>query len=106
MRPLRSPYTGKDVCTAVRSRWFRRVVAIAAGVAVLSILYLWQYVNLLEVNYDFERNRRRLGELERESSSLRMELYRRRSLEQVGAVAREKLVMRPPEKGEIIIVKE
>jgi hypothetical protein len=47
-----------------------------------------------------------LTELEKETTSLKTDLYQRRSLEQVGETAREKLGMRPPEKGEIFIVKE
>jgi cell division protein FtsL len=103
---FRRRHIEKDAGAKIRSRRFRRVIVTAVGFAVLSILYLWQYVTLLEVNYKVERNRRLLSELEKETTSLKTELYRRRSLEQVGNIAREKLGMRPPEKGEIIIVKE
>jgi len=96
----------RDAGSKSRNGRFRRVVVIAVGAAALAILYLWQYVTLLEVNYKVERNRRFLTELEKETTSLKTELYRRRSLEQVGEIARGKLGMRPPEKGEIIIVKE
>jgi cell division protein FtsL len=96
----------KDDASRLRSRRFRRIIVIGVGVAVLSILYLWQYVRLLEVNYKVERNGRLLSDLERETTSLKTELYERRSLEQVGITARGKLGMRPPAKGEIIIVKE
>lgn len=103
---LRRRHVEKDDTSKLRSRRFRRIIIIAVGVAVLSILYLWQYVRLLEVNYKVERNGRLLSDLEKETTSLKTELYRRRSLEQVGITARGKLGMRPPVKGEIIIVKE
>ncbi|UCE27288.1 MAG: cell division protein FtsL [Candidatus Coatesbacteria bacterium] len=103
---FRRRYNERDTGSTKRNGRFRRAVVIAVGVAALAVLYLWQYVTLLEVNYKVERNRRFLAELEKETTSLKTELYRRRSLEQVGKTAREKLGMRPPEKGEIIIIKE
>lgn len=99
-------YPNVDSNARPRRNRFRRVLMAALLVAAVAFLYLWRSVKLLELNYEVERNRRRLAELEKETTALTIDLYERRSLERVGDLAREKLAMRPPGPGEVVLIKE
>jgi cell division protein FtsL len=88
----------------------RRVYAwaVVATFALLSLafLYLWQYVSILELNYEVTRHKRELDEAYQEKVTLKADLYRRRSMGEIDEIAHEKLGLRPPEPGQVLIVED
>ncbi len=78
---------------------------ICAGL-VLAFLYLWQYVSILELNYAVARLHRELDETYQEKVSLKAELYQRRSMAEIDEIAHEKLGLRPPAPGQVVIVED
>jgi cell division protein FtsL len=88
----------------------RRIYLWAAGatlaVLALAFLYLWQYVSILELNYEVARHQRELDEAYQEKVSLKSDLYHRRSMAEIDEIAHEKLGLRPPAPGQIVVVED
>jgi len=88
----------------------RKTVVIFLGGGLLSLalllLYLWQYISVLGLNYDIDNNKRKLHQLEDRSRNLTMTYLQYKSLEQIGDIARSKLGMRSPYKDQIIVIEE
>lgn len=90
-----------------RRRQFYAWAVVATFVLLLvAFLYLWQYVSILELNYEVTRHKRELDEAYQEKVTLKADLYRRRSMAEIDEVAHEKLGLRPPEPGQVIIVED
>ena len=82
-------------------------VALAAAVIiVLALVYLGQYVHILELNYAVARHRRDVERARDENLGLRAALYRRRSIAEVDIYAHTRLGMRAPAPGQLILVEE
>lgn len=88
----------------------RKTVVLLLSGGLLSfallLLYLWQYISVLGLNYDIDNNNRKLHQLEDERRNLTMTYLQYKSLEQIGDIARSKLGMKPPDKHQIIIIEE
>ncbi len=88
----------------------RKTIVALLGGGLLSfallLLYLWQYISILGLNYDIDNNKRKLHQLEDERRNLTMTYLQYKSLEQIGDIARSKLGMKPPDKHQIIIIEE
>ena len=88
----------------------RRVYFWAAGatlaVLALAFLYLWQYVSILELNYEVARRQRELDAAYQEKVALKSELYRRRSMAEIDEMAHEKLGLTPPAPGQIVVIED
>jgi cell division protein FtsL len=78
----------------------------AGALAALAFLYLWQYVTILELNYEVARCRRELDEAYQEKVALKADLYHRRSMAEIDEMAHEKLGLKPPAPGQIIVVED
>ena len=78
----------------------------AAAAAALALFYLWQYVVILELNYDAARVKRELDRANQDRGSLKADFYRRRSLAEVDHIAHDGLNMGAPGPGQIIIVED
>ncbi len=82
-------------------------VALAAAVAfALALVYLGQYVRILELNYAVARHRREVEKAHDENIGLKAELYRRRSIGEIDVLAHDKLGMRAPAPEQLILVEE
>jgi cell division protein FtsL len=88
-----------------RRLYFWAAVGTCAGL-ILAFLYLWQYVSILELNYAVARLHRELDETYQEKVSLKAELYQRRSMAEIDEIAHEKLGLRPPAPGQVVIVED
>lgn len=72
----------------------------------MAFLYLWQYVSILELNYEVARHQRELDEAYQEKVSLKSDLYHRRSMAEIDEIAHETLGLRPPAPGQIVVVED
>ncbi|UCH78769.1 MAG: hypothetical protein JSU81_02135 [Candidatus Coatesbacteria bacterium] len=89
-----------------RRRLYLWACAAITLALTLAFLYLWQYVTILELNYEVARCRRELDEAYQEKTALRSELYQRRSMAEIDEIAHDRLGLRPPVAGQIIIVED
>jgi cell division protein FtsL len=81
-------------------------VLATLAVLVLAFLYLWQYVSILELNYEVARLKRELDGAYQEKVTLKSDLYRRRSMAEIDEIAHEKLGLKPPAPGQVVIVED
>jgi cell division protein FtsL len=89
-----------------RRKPFIWAVAATAAALGLSFLYLWQYVSILELNYEVTRRQRELDEAYQEKVALKSDLYRRRSMAEIDEIAHKELGLAPPRPGQIVIVED
>lgn len=80
----------------------RLIVALA--VVTLLLLYVWQRVDLVRVGYDIQQLKARHNALERENLELRVKVSTLTSPERIARLASEKLNMRRPQPGEVVLV--
>jgi cell division protein FtsL len=103
-------YRPPTIDVARRPKRRRRLYVWAAvatfGVLLLAFLYLWQCVSILELNYEVARLQRELDEAYQEKVTLKANLYRRRSMAEIDEVAHEKLGLRPPAPGQVVIIED
>ncbi len=89
-----------------RRRVYVRAVLATLGALLLAFFYLWQYVSILELNYEVTRLKRELDEAYQEKMALKSNLYRKRSMAEIDEIAHEKLGLRPPVPGQVVIVED
>ncbi len=89
-----------------RRRLVLGLVAAAAAALLAAFAYLWQNVFILELNYKVVHGKRELDDAYQENVLLKAELYRRRSIAQLDAVAHDELGMHAPAPGQITIIEE
>lgn len=89
-----------------RRRIYFWVAAATLATLALAFLYLWQYVSILELNYEIARHQRELDEAYQEKVALKADLYHRRSMAEIDEIAHEKLGLRPPAPGQIVVVED
>lgn len=89
-----------------RRRFYAWAVVATLVLLSLAFLYLWQYVSILELNYEVTRHKGELDEAYQEKVTLEADLYRRRSMAEIDEVAHEKLGLRPPKPGQVVIVED
>ena len=89
-----------------RRKLFLWAAAGTLGALASAFLYLWQYVSILELNYEIARRQRELDEAYQEKVALKSDLYRRRSMAEIDEIAHEKLGLRPPAPGQIVVIED
>jgi cell division protein FtsL len=103
-------YRPPTIDVGLKPKKRRRIYFLAAGATLaalaLAFLYLWQYVSILELNYEIARRQRELDEAYQEKVALKSDLYHRRSMAEIDEIAHEKLGLRPPAPGQIVVVEE
>ncbi len=80
-----------------------RLIAALAVISVL-LLYVWQRVDLVRVGYDIQQLKARHTVLQRENHELRVKVSALTSPERIARLATEKLNMRQPHPGEVVLV--
>lgn len=80
-----------------------RLIAALAVISVL-LLYVWQRVDLVRVGYDIQQLKARHQTLQRENHELRVKVSSLTSPERIARLATEKLNMRRPQPGEVVLV--
>jgi cell division protein FtsL len=102
----RPPTIDVSVKPKKRRRIYIWVAAATLAALALAFLYLWQYVSILELNYEIARRQRELDEAYQEKVALKADLYHRRSMAEIDEIAHEKLGLRPPAPGQIVVVED
>ena len=100
------PTTDVKLKTVRRRGVYVWAVGGAAVAGALALSYLWQYVEILELNYGVAHRQRELEKAYEENVALKADLYRRRSIGEIDVLARQKLGMHAPAAGQIIVVEE
>lgn len=80
-----------------------RLIAALAVISVL-LLYVWQRVDLVRVGYDIQQLKARHRVLQRENLELRVKVSALTSPERIARLATDKLNMRQPQPGEVVLV--
>lgn len=80
-----------------------RLIAALAVISLL-LLYVWQRVDLVRVGYDIQQLKARHRVLQREHHELRVKVSALTSPERIARLATEKLNMRQPHPGEVVLV--
>lgn len=103
-------YQPPTIDVKFRPRRRRRIYVWAAlgtlAGLLLAFLYLWQYVSILELNYEVTRLKRELDEAYQEKVTLKSDLYRKRSMAEIDEIAHQKLGLKPPAPGQVVIVED
>lgn len=69
------------------------------------LFYIWPYVNILNINYEFERMLKEKAKLTQSNNLLKIELSSLRSLDKVEEIAYTQLGLIFPQEGQVVIVR-
>lgn len=88
----------------VASREFRMVLVAVAGLMVGAMTFVWSNVRMVSLAYEHQNLHREHRDLLRENHLLRVERGSLRSLDRIQSLAKNKLGLKEPESGQIVIV--
>ena len=105
-RPLVRP-TGnpRRLLTVMRGLVVRRALVLGAALVFLCILQVWLRLQVLHVGYELSAARRMQLRLEHEQRELEVELATLRDPGRLGDVARHRLGMIDPSKGQVVTLR-
>jgi cell division protein FtsL len=69
------------------------------------LFYIWPYVNILDINYEFERLHKERARLMQNNNLLKIEMASLKSLDKVEETAYSRLGLIFPQDGQVVIVK-
>ncbi|HEX2226176.1 MAG TPA: cell division protein FtsL [Candidatus Binatia bacterium] len=103
LSPLKKPRVDRV------ARWERRRRVLHHSLAFLclasvALLYVWLRLQVLNQGYALSATTKLQQRLEQEQRELKLELATLTSPERVEAMARQRLGLRPPEKGQVIVL--
>jgi len=70
------------------------------------LFYIWPYINILNINYDFEKLLKERAKLIQSNKLLKIEMASLKSLDRVENIASTQLGLSFPHEGQIVIIKE
>lgn len=85
----------------------RRVTAIAVlalGLIGIVLLHVWLRLQVVHMGYVLATTSKLQGQLEQENRELKVELATLTAPDRLEAMARRRLGLRPPEKGQVIVL--
>ncbi|HXV83555.1 MAG TPA: cell division protein FtsL [Candidatus Binatia bacterium] len=85
----------------------RRVIAIAflvLGLVGVALLHVWLRLQVVHMGYVLATTSKLQNQLEQENQELKVELATLTSPDRLEAMARQRLGLRPPEKGQVIVL--
>jgi cell division protein FtsL len=104
-RPLVPPRDGGHRLLRVVRGWLVRRVLVLGGVLVfLCMLQVWLRLQVMHVGYDLSAARKVQLRLEHEQRELELELATLRDPGRLDAVARRRLGLTDPAKGQVIVL--
>jgi len=92
---------------AARAERRRRVLHHAVALfclAIVALMYVWLRLQVVNLGYALSATTKLQQHLEQEQRELRLEHATLTSPERVEATARRRLGLRPPEKGQVIVL--
>ena len=102
VRPTPNP---SRLLRVVRGWLVRRVLVLGAALVVLCMVQVWLRLQVLHVGYELSAARRMQLRLEHEQRQLEVELATLRDPRRLGEVARRRLGMTDPAKGQVVILR-
>jgi cell division protein FtsL len=97
------PRIDRAVRTQRRRRLLHHSVALLC-LASVALLYVWLRLQVVNLGYALSATTKLQQRLEQEQRELKLELATLTSPERVEAMARQRLGLRPPEKGQVIVL--
>ena len=105
-RPLVRPVAGSHpLLRAMRGWLVRRVLVLGAVLVVLCMLQVWLRLQVMHLGYELSTARKMQLRLEHEQRELEVELATLRDPGRLGDVARRRLGMVDPGKGQVVILR-
>ncbi len=99
----RKPRVEQGARTERRRRILHHSLALVC-LACVVLLYVWLRLQVLNQGYALSTTTKLQQRLEQEQRELRLELATLTSPERLEAMARQRLGLRPPEKGQVIVL--
>ncbi len=69
------------------------------------LFYIWPYVNILNINYEFERLHKERAKIAQNNNLLKIEMASLKSLDKVEETAYTRLGLIFPQDGQVVIIK-
>lgn len=82
-----------------------RLLAMCVGLCLV-FLFVWERVDMVRVGYQVERLKQEKTILERERDQLRIKVSALSAPDRVAKIATERLGMAPPQRGQVIVVRD
>ncbi|HEX2930277.1 MAG TPA: cell division protein FtsL [Candidatus Binatia bacterium] len=89
---------------ASRRRYLLVIGILSLAFVGIVLLHVWLRLQVVQVGYVLSTTSKLQGRLEQENRELKVELATLTSPERLEALARKRLGMVPPEKGQVIIL--
>ena len=90
--------------SAGRRRNFFGVIVLAVGLIGLVWLHVWLRLQVVQMGYVLSTTSKLQGRLEQENRELKIELATMTSPDRLESLARRRLGLRQPEKGQVIVL--
>ncbi len=104
-RPLVArPTDGGRLLRAVRGLLIRRVLALGAVLVAACMLHVWLRLQVTRLGYELSSARQMQLRLEHDRRELEVELATLRDPGRIGDVARQRLGMTEPRKGQVVVL--
>jgi cell division protein FtsL len=105
-RPLvRPPANPPRLLRVVRGWFVRRVLVLGAVLVVLCMVQVWLRLQVVHLGYELSAARKMQLRLEHEQRELEVELATLRDPGRLGEMARRRLGMTEPAKGQVVILR-
>jgi cell division protein FtsL len=105
-RPLVRPTAGSHRLLRVMRGWLvRRVLVLGGVLVVLAMLQVWLRLQVVHLGYELSAARKMQLRLEHEQRELEVELATLRDPRRLAEVARRRLGMTDPERGQVVILR-
>lgn len=101
-RPLVRPTDGGRLLRVVRVLLVRRVIVLGLMLVVLCLTRVWLHLQVINVGYELTASRQVVTRLEHRRNELRIELATLRAPDRLAELAKERLQMVAPERGQVV----
>jgi cell division protein FtsL len=102
---VRPPGNPRRLLRTVRGWLVRRALVLGAALVFLSMLQVWLRLQVMHLGYELSAARKMQLRLEHEQQELEVELATLRDPARLGEVARRRLGMTEPGKGQVVILR-
>ena len=87
-----------------RPRYLLLIAGLALGLVGVALLHVWLRLQVVHMGYDLSTTSKLQNQLEQENRELKVELATLTSPDRLEAMARQRLGLKPPEKGQVIVL--
>ena len=106
VKPLRSQSKEriKSAAWRQRPRHVMSIALLALGLVGVALLHVWLRLQVVHMGYVLSTTSKLQNQLEQENRELKVELATLTSPDRLEAMSRRRLGLRPPEKGQVIVL--